>query len=149
MTAPQSYRGERIGLPESGRGSLAPTGARLGAYVVDALASALVAALFLHRTGGHGFADRLPGTWSLIPFAVDYVVGLLVAGRTLGMHLFGLRVTRVSRDVAVDPLRAVGGRRCSCSSSRPWSSIATIAACTTGSPTPPSSGPDRECRPYV
>jgi uncharacterized RDD family membrane protein YckC len=50
----------------------------------------------------------LPGTWSLVPFVLDYVVGLLVAGRTLGMYLFGLRVIRVSRDVAVDPLRALG-----------------------------------------
>jgi uncharacterized RDD family membrane protein YckC len=73
--------------------------------VVDALASGLVAALFVHRSGGA--ADRLPGTWSLLPFALDYVIGLLVAGRTLGMYLFGLRVVRVSRDVAVDPVRAV------------------------------------------
>jgi uncharacterized RDD family membrane protein YckC len=108
MTAPQAYRGERIGLPADGRGSLAPTGKRLGAYVVDAVASALVAALFVHRSGGSGTADRLPGTWSLIPFALDYVVGILVAGRTLGMYLFGLRVIRVSRDVAIDPLRALG-----------------------------------------
>jgi len=107
MTAPQAYRGERIGLPAEGPGSLAPIGLRLGAYVVDALASALVAGLFVHRSGS-GLAGRLPGTWSLIPFAVDYVVGMLVAGRTLGMYLFGLRIIRVSRTVAVDPLRALG-----------------------------------------
>jgi hypothetical protein len=91
-------------LPAEGRGSLAPTGPRLGAFLIDAIASGLVAALFVH---GEGAAGRLPGTWSLIPFAVDYVVGLLVAGRTLGMYLFGLRVIRVSADAAVDPLRAV------------------------------------------
>ena len=107
MTAPQAYRGQRIGLPAAGRGSLAPVGLRLGAYVVDALASALVAALFVHRSGS-GAAGRLPGTWSLVPFAIDYVVGMLVAGRTLGMYLFGLRIIRVSRNVAVDPLRALG-----------------------------------------
>ena len=72
-----------------------------------AIASGLVAALFVHKTGAHTFAQRLPGTWSLVPFAIDYVVGLLVAGRTVGMYLFGLRVVRVSRDVAVDPLRAL------------------------------------------
>jgi uncharacterized RDD family membrane protein YckC len=107
MTAPQAYRGERIGLPPRGRGSLAPTGPRLAAFLVDAIASGLVAALFVHRSGAHTFADRLPGTWSLVPFAVDYVVGLLVAGRTLGMYLCGLRVIRVSKDAAVDPLRAL------------------------------------------
>ena len=108
MTAPQAYRGERIGLPASGSGSLAATGPRLGAFLVDAVASALIAGLFVHRSGGSDLAHRLPGTWSLIPFALDYVVGMLVAGRTLGMYLFGLRIIRVSRNVAVDPLRALG-----------------------------------------
>jgi uncharacterized RDD family membrane protein YckC len=108
MTAPQTYRGEKIGLPATGRGALAPTGARLLAFVVDAIASGLVAALFVPHKSGASFADRLPGTWSLIPFALDYIVGVLVAGRTLGMYLAGLRVIRVSRDVAVDPLRIVG-----------------------------------------
>jgi uncharacterized RDD family membrane protein YckC len=105
VTAPQAYRGERIGLPRAGRGSLAPTGPRLLAFVVDAVASGLVAALFVH--GGGGAAGRLPGTWSLVPFALDYVVGLLVAGRTLGMYLLGLRVIRVTKDAPVDPLRAL------------------------------------------
>jgi uncharacterized RDD family membrane protein YckC len=71
------------------------------------VASALVAALFAHRSGGKSFADQLPGTWSLVPFALDYVVGVLVAGRTLGMYLTGLRVIRVDRDKPVDPLRIV------------------------------------------
>jgi uncharacterized RDD family membrane protein YckC len=104
MTAPQTYRGEQMGLPRSGRGALAPTGPRLFAYIVDAVAAALVAALFVHG-GGKSFADRLPGSWSLIPFALDYIVGVLVLGRTLGMYLTGLRVIRVSQDVPVDPLR--------------------------------------------
>jgi uncharacterized RDD family membrane protein YckC len=107
----QAYRGERLGLPQSGRASLAPAGLRIVAWLVDALASALVAALFLAafhtRSDRHNFADRLPGYWSLIPFAVDYVLGLLVAGQTLGMYVFGLRVIRVDRDAAVNPWRAV------------------------------------------
>lgn len=108
--AAQAWRGQAIGLPRSGPGSLTTTGPRLAAYLVDAIASALVAALFVHsgahRTGT--FADRLPGAWSLVPFAVDYLVGLLVAGRTLGMYLLGLRVVRVDRAVAVGPLTALG-----------------------------------------
>ncbi len=106
MTAPQAFRGERIGLPSAGRGSLSATGPRLGAFVVDALASSLVAALFVsHR--GDGLANNLPGSWSLVPLAVDYVLGSLIAGRTLGMYLFGLRLIRVERAVAVSPLRIV------------------------------------------
>jgi uncharacterized RDD family membrane protein YckC len=79
------------------------------AFLVDSLASGLVAALFVSRTGhsGGSVSGRLPGAWSLIPFAIDYIVGTLVAGRTLGMYLFGLRIVRVDHTVAVDPGRAV------------------------------------------
>lgn len=108
MTAPQAYRGEKIGLPATGRGSLAATGPRLLAYIVDAAASGLVAALFVPHHSGDSLADRLPGSWSLLPFALDYIVGVLIAGRTLGMYLTGLRLIRVSEDVAIDPLRIIG-----------------------------------------
>lgn len=105
MTAPQTYRGKTIGLPPAGAGSLTTTGPRLGAYIVDAVASAILAALFVH--GGSGAAGKLPGLWSLIPFALDYLVGVLVAGRTLGMYLFGLRLIRVDRTAAIGPRRIV------------------------------------------
>lgn len=106
MTLPQAYRGQKLGLPQSGPGSLAPFGARLGAFLVDALASGLIAGLFVQSAHRHG-TGHLPGTWSLIPFALDYVVGLLVAGRTIGMYLVKLRVIRVDKTAAVDPFRAV------------------------------------------
>jgi uncharacterized RDD family membrane protein YckC len=63
-----------------------------------------VASLFA-RGHGSSFVDKLPGSWSLIPLAVDYVVGILLAGRTVGMYLFGVRLVRVDRTAAVDPLR--------------------------------------------
>jgi uncharacterized RDD family membrane protein YckC len=102
----QRVRGGRLGLPATGPGSIAPTGRRLGALIVDCLASALVAGLFTSSLSHHSGSDALPGSWSLIPFALDYVVGMLVAGRTLGMYLFGLRIIRVDADVAVNPWRA-------------------------------------------
>jgi uncharacterized RDD family membrane protein YckC len=110
IAEPQAYRGQRLGLPESGRASLASPGARIAAWIVDSLLSVLVAALFvetLHHGHHRSFADRLPGYWSLVPFAADYVLGMLFAGRTLGMYLFGLRIIRVDRDDAVNPWRAV------------------------------------------
>jgi uncharacterized RDD family membrane protein YckC len=106
LSTPQAYRGEKIGLPRTGSGALATTGPRLLAFLVDAVASALVAALFV-QSGGGSFADRLPGSWSLIPLALDYIVGVLAAGRTLGMYLTGLRLIRVSSDTSVDPLRII------------------------------------------
>ncbi|MGH8963548.1 MAG: RDD family protein [Jatrophihabitantaceae bacterium] len=107
VTNPQAHRGERLGLPSSGPGSLSTAGPRLGAFVVDAVASSLVAALFVQSSGGKGVVGHLPGSWSLIPLAVDYLVGILVAGRTLGMYLFGLRVVRVDQVAAVTPARAL------------------------------------------
>jgi uncharacterized RDD family membrane protein YckC len=107
VSAPQAFRGARLGLPEQGAGALATTGQRLGAFLVDAIASGLVAALFVQFAHDRGAVGHLPGSWSLIPFAVDYVVGILVAGRTLGMYLFGLRLVRVDRVAAVGPGRAL------------------------------------------
>jgi len=109
-TAGQAYRGQRLGLPESGQASLASPGTRIGAWIVDSVLSALVAALFvevIHDGRHRDFAQRLPGYWSLIPFALDYILGMLFVGRTLGMYLFGLRIIRVDRNEAVDPWRAV------------------------------------------
>jgi uncharacterized RDD family membrane protein YckC len=107
VTGAQAYRGQRLGLPPEGAGSLTTAGPRLGAFVVDAVASGLVAALFVQAGAMGGAASRLPGSWSLIPFCIDYVLGLLIAGRTLGMYLFGLRVVRVDEAAAIDPFRAV------------------------------------------
>jgi uncharacterized RDD family membrane protein YckC len=104
VTLPQAYRGEKLGLPPTGRGSIASPGLRIGAFVVDAIASAVVAALFVRGSGSTG---HLPGSWSLIPLAVDYLGGVLVAGRTLGMYLLGLRLIRVDGDYPVTPGRIV------------------------------------------
>jgi uncharacterized RDD family membrane protein YckC len=107
VTAAPGYRGERLGLPADGPGSLASTGARLGAFFIDAIASSLIAGLFTGARHSKDAAGHLPGSWSLIPLAADYVFGLLLAGRTLGMYPLGLRVVRVDRPAAVGILRAV------------------------------------------
>lgn len=101
-------RGAALGLPPEGDGSLAPFGRRAGAFAVDALLSTLVAGLFVSADPElPGIASRLPGWWSLVPLAVMYVVGMLLAGKTLGQHLLGLRIIRVDRVAPVTPWRAV------------------------------------------
>jgi uncharacterized RDD family membrane protein YckC len=100
-------RGERLGLAATGPGSLAPTSRRLVAFVVDCLASALVAGLFTVSFAGHTGAHSLPGSWSLIPFALDYILGLPLTGRTLGMNLVGIRVVRVDRATRITVLDAI------------------------------------------
>ena len=99
-----------MGLPRSGPGSVAEIAPRIVAFLVDCLVSGLVAAAVVAIFASHersDFASRLPGNWSLLAFAVDYVGGLLVAGRTVGMYLTGVRVIRVDRNEAVKPLAAI------------------------------------------
>jgi uncharacterized RDD family membrane protein YckC len=103
----QRYRGQLIGLPPSGPGSLAPTGRRILAFLIDVLAAGLVASLFVRRRDLPGPTAHLPSQWSLIPLALDYLVGLLLFGRTLGMYLTGLRVIRVDARLPIGPLRAL------------------------------------------
>lgn len=86
---------------------MAPFGRRAAAYLIDLLAATLVAALFVRRGDLDGLASHLPGQWSLIPWALDYVLGLLLLGRSFGMYLTGLRVVRVDARKPIGPLRAV------------------------------------------
>ncbi|MGY2129257.1 RDD family protein [Blastococcus sp. SYSU DS0617] len=77
-------RGASLGLPGEGAGSLAAFSTRVGAFLIDSLAAALVAGLFT--------APELPGNWSLLSFGLITVVALVVAGQTPGMRLLGLRI---------------------------------------------------------
>jgi uncharacterized RDD family membrane protein YckC len=100
-------RGEGLGLPATGPGSAASVNKRLGAFIVDCLASGLVAGLFTASIAGHAGAKALPGNWSLLALLLDYLIGLPLAGRTLGMNLFGIRVVRVDRRTRVTILDAL------------------------------------------
>lgn len=82
-------------------------GKRVWALIIDMVLAALVAGLFTQAINrGEDAASRLPGLWSLVPLAVNYILGMLLLGRTLGMNLVGIRIIRVSRDEAVGPYRA-------------------------------------------
>ena len=84
------YRGQRLGLPESGPGSLASQGRRLGALVVDWIAAELIAAAF----GWH--AGTAAGIWgTLAIFAAEQLLLLSTLGYTIGKRMFGLRVGRL------------------------------------------------------
>lgn len=95
---PDAYRGAQLGLPADGPGALAPFNRRLGAWLLDLLIAAVVAAAIVRGA---------PGQWSLIPWALDYIVGMLVFGRSIGMAITGLRVIRVDANEAIGPVRAV------------------------------------------
>ena len=65
-------RGASLGLPTDGPGSLAGFGSRVGAFLVDALGSALIAGLFT--------APELPGNWARAAFAAITALTLVALG---------------------------------------------------------------------
>lgn len=88
---PVKHRGRRFGLPQDGPGSVASFGSRAVAFVVDCLASALVAGL----VNVAGTASD--GTRSIAGFVVlflELLLSVALAGQTVGMRLAGLRVLR-------------------------------------------------------
>ncbi|WP_280877452.1 RDD family protein [Streptomyces pseudovenezuelae] len=81
------YRGEQLGLPEEGPGSIARPGRRLGALVVDWGLCLLIA----YGLVTHGY-DQATGNWALLIFFVLGVLTVGTIGFTPGKRLFGLRV---------------------------------------------------------
>ena len=101
------WRGDRLGLPERGRGSVAGSGGRLVAFLVDLVLASLVTSLFVDRD----FDDQA-SLWTYNLFAVGVwlvitVVGVALAGFTPGKLLMGLRVVRMDGGGLVGPLRAL------------------------------------------
>ncbi|GAA3805057.1 RDD family protein [Streptomyces phyllanthi] len=95
------YRGEQLGLPESGPGSIARPGRRLGALAVDWALSVLIAYSLI--TDGY---DRTTSNWALLVFFALHVLTVGMVGFTPGKRLFGIRV--VTEDTGtVNPLRAL------------------------------------------
>ena len=95
------YRGEQLGLPESGPGSIARPGRRLAALAVDWGLCLLIAYGLI--TDGYGQAT---GNWALLVFFVETTIGLGTLGFTPGKRLFGLRVLALDTGT-VNPLRAL------------------------------------------
>jgi hypothetical protein len=94
-----AYRGEKMGLPQSGPGSAAPLGRRLLAFVVDLLVAALITAAFT--------APDYPGDWSVVTWFVITAVPVTFFGVTPGMMLARIWVARTDSTRMVGPLRAI------------------------------------------
>ncbi|MGW3916547.1 RDD family protein [Streptomyces sp. NPDC005070] len=95
------YRGEQLGLPEHGPGSIARPGRRLGALAVDWGLCLLIAYGLL--TDGYGQAT---GNWALLVFFVLGVLTVGTVGFTPGKRLLGLRVVPEGGG-RLNPLRVV------------------------------------------
>ncbi|MGW0605596.1 RDD family protein [Streptomyces sp. NPDC002644] len=94
------YRGEQLGLPEHGPGSVARPGRRLGALVVDWALCMLIAYGLI--TDGYGQATS---NWALLIFFGLGVLTVGSVGFTPGKRLFGLRVVALASGTVV-PWRA-------------------------------------------
>lgn len=91
------YPGSGLGLPESGPGSIARTGPRVLALVVDwVLCSVIAAGLLGYRWGDPGLASFKP----LLVFVIENVLLVGTLGMTIGHRLFGLQVVRDDGEAA-------------------------------------------------
>ncbi|GAA4665291.1 RDD family protein [Amycolatopsis dongchuanensis] len=104
---PPRWRGERLGLPESGVRSVASGGARLLAFVLDLVLASLVTSLFIRPALQDTSVMESYNLWSVIVWAVLTVVPVSFAGFTPGMAATGIRVARLDGGPIVGPWRAV------------------------------------------
>jgi hypothetical protein len=95
------YRGEQLGLPEQGPGSIARPGRRLGALAVDWALCVLIA----YGLITHGYTPST-SNWALLVFFALGALTVTTIGFTPGKRLFGLRVVAEGTG-RVAPLRAL------------------------------------------
>lgn len=105
--ATQKWRGERLGLPERGPGSVASTGIRLAHLLVDLVLASLVTSVFFRPQFDQPEVMQTFNYWALLTWFVIAVVPVSLAGFTPGMALLGLRVVRMDGTPMVGPLRAI------------------------------------------
>jgi uncharacterized RDD family membrane protein YckC len=88
----QGYRGERLGLPAHGPGSLSGTGRRVLALLIDWVASLLLVRLFLpgipYGTGASSLA-------TMGFFLVEVTLFTWLSGGSFGQRLVGIGVVRL------------------------------------------------------
>ncbi|MGW3123885.1 RDD family protein [Streptomyces sp. NPDC001107] len=94
------YRGQQLGLPEEGPGSIARPGRRFGALFVDWGLCLLIA----YGLITHGY-NQATGNWALLVFFLLGVLTVGTIGFTPGKRLFGLRVVALDTG-RPSPLRA-------------------------------------------
>lgn len=92
LPAGAGWRGQRLGLPESGSGALAPTGRRVLALGIDWLAALLVSRWLVGapETALESFA-------TLGIFGLEVAMLTWLAGASFGQRLLGLRVIGLER----------------------------------------------------
>lgn len=101
------WRGEHLGLPESGVGSVARGGSRLLALVLDLVLASLVTTLFVHPELQNPAVMQKFNLWSIGVWAVLTAIPVAFFGFTPAMAAVGIRVARLDGATMVGPWRAV------------------------------------------
>jgi uncharacterized RDD family membrane protein YckC len=79
-----AFPGERLGLPETGRGSVATIGRRLAALIADWLLCMVISLA--------AFGSQV---WTLPIFAAESYLLIALTGFTVGKRMLGMRVARL------------------------------------------------------
>ncbi len=91
--APGKWPGEKLGLPESGSGALAPVSRRALGVLIDWVLCMLIASAIAHFTnflGGTAFLGYV--LWALVG-----IIGGWLFARTPGMAVLGMGVARIDQ----------------------------------------------------
>jgi uncharacterized RDD family membrane protein YckC len=78
------YPGQSLQLPQAGPGSVAGSGRRIGALLIDWILCEMIALSLLHSAW-----------WTLAIFAAETVLLTAFGGLTVGKRLLGIRVARL------------------------------------------------------
>jgi uncharacterized RDD family membrane protein YckC len=100
------WPGERLGLPESGPLSVAGSGRRFAALLVDLVAASLLTAIFTRPDYSDLAAMQNHNLWALVTWAVITVLPVTLFGFTPGMAATGIRVARLDGKAVVGLWRA-------------------------------------------
>jgi RDD family len=106
-TEPPRWRGERLGLPESGVGSVAGGGTRLLALLIDLVLASLVTSLFLRPDFQDPVAMQSYNLWSAAAWAALTIVPAAFFNLTPGMAATGIRVGRLDGASTIGLWRAL------------------------------------------
>ena len=87
---PSRWPGERLGLPDTGAGSVGRVGRRLGAIAIDWAAALLIALLFAP------YSSVLHSWLTLAIFAIMQVVFIPTIGGSVGHRLTGMRLVPIA-----------------------------------------------------
>lgn len=107
---PNDFPGQRLGRPQSGPGSLAGTGRRIGALLLDwfiAYGLASLAVTFGFVTGENFLASQFGSTAIMGVWLVIGALSVRLFGFTPGQYALGLRVASVDHRMHVGVGRAL------------------------------------------